>query len=346
MTSKIYKTLEDYHKYIFSKEVRISYYCGNIQVKEIVIPKLSNERSCDEPIILNYAMLEKEQLCNTNDYFRDLFHWFSLLKNKIDKQKFFYFIFGDHISINHPPCLRKVRFACTNTYNPDKLFNQIKSFNRTNLNIEMPSFTEHIENFILLNLNTPRHWEPVFKVKNYDIPFHEKKNKLIWRGSSTGSRHKHVVHLQHHINTNIDIKFSMLFQKFNADDYILSTYFSMKELLECKFVMSMEGNDVASDLKWLLYSNSVVFMCKPTKCSWFMEDCLIPYIHYIPIRDDYTDLEEKFEWAMHHLDVCCEIVKNSTEFIQHFMDERDENEITENVIMRYLEKNNITVIEQ
>jgi len=43
-----------------------------------------------------------------------------------------------------------------------------------------------------------------------------------------------------------------------------------------KYILSIEGNDVASGLKWQLYSNSVVFMRKPKIVSWAMEDKLIP----------------------------------------------------------------------
>ena len=46
---------------------------------------------------------------------------------------------------------------------------------------------------------------------------------------------------------------------------------SKKELLKHKYLLSMEGNDIASGLKWMLLSNSVVFMAKPEHESWAME---------------------------------------------------------------------------
>jgi hypothetical protein len=190
-------------------------------------------------------------------------------------------------------------------------------------------------------LNTIRHWGGVHQVQSNDIPFHDKNNTLIWRGSSTGIRNKYVESLQHHPNKNIDIKFVHICQRVDPKKFILAPRLSIKQILEHKFILSMEGNDVASDLKWLLYSNSVVFMCMPTKCSWAMEDLLIPSVHYILLKDDYSDLEEKYKWAMKNLAKCDEIAQNGKHFIQHFLNEQNEMDITKEVILRYMKNVNI-----
>ena len=64
--------------------------------------------------------------------------------------------------------------------------------------------------------------------------------------------------------------------------------------LKYKYLLSLEGNDVSSSLKWMLYSNSVVFMRNPRIVSWIMEDHLEPYIHYIPLNDDFNNNENIF----------------------------------------------------
>ena len=63
--------------------------------------------------------------------------------------------------------------------------------------------------------------------------------------------------------------------------------------LKYKFVISLEGTDVASNLKWVMSSNSVAVMPRPKYESWFMEGRLQPGVHYIEIKDDYSDLEPK-----------------------------------------------------
>ena len=56
------------------------------------------------------------------------------------------------------------------------------------------------------------------------------------------------------------------------------------QIVSHRFVLSLEGNDVATNLKWLLASSSVVVMPTPTKESWLMEGLLRPYVHYLPLN--------------------------------------------------------------
>ena len=39
-----------------------------------------------------------------------------------------------------------------------------------------------------------------------------------------------------------------------------------------KFIISIEGNDVASNLPWIMASNSLAFMTKPKFEGWFMQE--------------------------------------------------------------------------
>jgi hypothetical protein len=99
----------------------------------------------------------------------------------------------------------------------------------------------------------------------------------------------------------------------------------VKEILRFKGIVVLPGNDVASALKWVLYSNSVVIMpppppsvgrndnanssdanWPPIAISWAMEQLLQPWIHYIPIpvpgynvvdrRNKRQDQVEEDDW--------------------------------------------------
>ena len=43
---------------------------------------------------------------------------------------------------------------------------------------------------------------------------------------------------------------------------------TMADLGRCKYQLSNEGNDVATGLKWQLYTDSVVVMPPPTMETW------------------------------------------------------------------------------
>ena len=85
----------------------------------------------------------------------------------------------------------------------------------------------------------------------------------------------------------------------------------------------------------MLYSNSVVLMAKPRNFSWIMEDKLIPNIHYILLKDDYSNLEEKYKWCKNNLDKCKEISRNATQYMKQFLDIEKERELEKEVIRRY-----------
>ena len=66
-----------------------------------------------------------------------------------------------------------------------------------------------------------------------------------------------------------------------------------------------------------------------------MEDKLIPNFHYIEIKSDYSDLEEKFIWCCNNLDLCYQIIKNAKVYIKQFLNEKTEKEITNKIIEIY-----------
>lgn len=77
-------------------------------------------------------------------------------------------------------------------------------------------------------------------------------------------------------------------------------------------------------------------------CSWAMGDKLIPYIHYIPLKHDFFDLEQQFQWALNNEHKCIQIINNSTKYINQFLDDKIENEIQQQIIKKYCE--NIEII--
>ena len=91
---------------------------------------------------------------------------------------------------------------------------------------------------------------------------------------------------------------------------------SLAQLLEHRYLISVEGNDVATNLKWVLYSNSTPFMPPPTTCSWLMEDQLQPWVHYVPLQPDFSDLVDKVKHCNTHVDQCYQIALNGRRYIE------------------------------
>jgi hypothetical protein len=113
---------------------------------------------------------------------------------------------------------------------------------------------------------------------------------------------------------------------------------TLTEQLNYKFVMCIEGNDVASCLKWVMSSNSLAVMPKPKYETWFMEGCLVPDYHYVLIKDDYSDLEERMRYYIENPDEAQSIIDHAHEYIRKFMNPKLEDLLSLMVLQKYFEK--------
>jgi hypothetical protein len=302
---------------IFSKEYRINYYSTHFEKTDCFVDKDMLEFKCDKICVGNYYDFKKYE--SLNSYFRDMLGHLAQLNNY--HTNYLFYRFGDHVEkCKYPTFVKARRKDYTNSNN------------------------------ILLNLDQDYHIRMLASIRNIDTPFNEKNNKLLWRGCSTGEhihgmRNLIVKQFQHSSNPDIDIKYNRLVQGVtnNNNEFILGDSKSIQEMLKSKFLISIEGNDVASNLKWILLSNSVALMPIPKMCTWYMEDHLEPFVHFVPLNDNFDDLEEKYQWCLDNLDECEKISKNATEYILQFMNEENEREIVNTIITNYMNCINITV---
>ena len=110
---------------------------------------------------------------------------------------------------------------------------------------------------------------------------------------------------------------------------------SIAKHLPYKFLLALEGNDVASNLKWAMSSNSLVIAPKPKIETWFMEGSLEPNVHYLQIRDDYEDLEEKLDFCLSHPAFAQDIIHNAHQYVAQFFDVKREDLISLLVLEKY-----------
>jgi hypothetical protein len=108
-------------------------------------------------------------------------------------------------------------------------------------------------------------------------------------------------------------------------------------MFQYKYLLSIEGNDVATNLKWAMASNSVVLMPKPCVESWFAESLLKPYVHYVPIKDDFSDLYTQKQWCDKNPDKCKTIIRQANAFVRPFRNIERDYYLSFQVIQRYMD---------
>jgi len=189
-------------------------------------------------------------------------------------------------------------------------------------------------NSVIFKLSTIRHFLPCLTAQKSDIEWDRKNGNIIWRGATTSAKFRNTFVFKYH--DKFDIGFSSIKQFPDLTKYQKETL-SIKEQLEYKFIVSLEGYDLASNLKWILHSNSVPVMPKPTWESWIMESKLEPYVHYLPLNDQLDNLEELMLWAKNNDEECYKIAQNGKAYMAQFFDQKREKEIQEKLLVKYSE---------
>uniref|UniRef100_A0A7S0AEY8 Glycosyl transferase CAP10 domain-containing protein n=1 Tax=Minutocellus polymorphus TaxID=265543 RepID=A0A7S0AEY8_9STRA len=112
-----------------------------------------------------------------------------------------------------------------------------------------------------------------------------------------------------------------------------------KEQLQCKALIVMEGNDLATGLRWSLLSRSVVMMPPPERTSWAMEEWLEPWTHYIPLNRNLTNVEEMVQWIRDNDKEARQIAERGTLFaydlVLHPNAKKDDDDVKREILRRY-----------
>ena len=215
---------------------------------------------------------------------------------------------------------------------------------------------------ILAPLVTSKHFGPFKEVREHDIPWEQKQNQAVWRGTMTGmvkdgrfpqdfdltaenaletclafERCRLVYRNQN--TAGADVGFSLcLHEELKTVEGVkmMRTQIPIREQLKYKMLISIEGNDVATGLKWSLLSASVVLMPPPTKTIFSLEVLLEPWIHYVPL--DVDNVAEAIQWVLDNDAEARRISIRATNFIEdlffHPDAEKDNDDIQSEIANR------------
>jgi len=185
----------------------------------------------------------------------------------------------------------------------------------------------HNANSVLMKLNAGR----FFDFKKDRLAFHEKKTIAVYRGPCH-QKHRQQFVQQCYKTPQTDIRDT---RKSVQSLPTFGPFMSPEDQLCNKFIISVEGNDVSSNIKWIMASNSLAFMTKPKFEGWFMQGKLIPDHHFVLLRDDYADLPEKIDHYSRNTDEALKIIANAQRHVAQFFDDKRERLISLLVANKY-----------
>jgi hypothetical protein len=242
------------------------------------------------------------------------------------------------------------KYWMTKIKNPDKYILRIYFEDRIDKNLNKEFYITHnrlynTDNEVLFPLKG--YHNPIHLMANDNILFKNKNNKIIWRGSSTGSNDINnniryiIVSKNFSVSKNIDIGFSNFCQcvydnnkiKF---DILKKNSMTKEEIMNYKFILNLEGNDWSSSFLWALSSNSCPLHNYPFNYeNYIFGKGLKPFVHFVPIKSDGSDLLEMYHWCLNNMNKCEEIANNGKKYMQQYLDVRLYNIILCNFVNIY-----------
>ena len=117
----------------------------------------------------------------------------------------------------------------------------------------------------------------------------------------------------------------------------LSEHIPLEEILKNKFLFCPEGFDTSSIINIAMISGSVIITPKfHYENTIVNNEYLEPYVHYIPIKEDYSNLEDVIKWCLNNDNHCKEIAENAYDYGKFFLDENNMLNFMKELIIKIL----------
>ena len=259
--------------------------------------------------------------------------------NKLSKQV----TLTDHIALKDLPRNRSRYFydlmTVAKPFGLDRrlayLYGDIKHIPQTPTLVKSRPIAGDNANSVLLNLNKFRHFR-----QSYDrVPFAEKSPTAVWRGRLCNKMRATLAE-RFDTHPSFDIGYSIKGTRvgFDRRGVAPKPFLSIGDHCRHRYILSVEGNDVATSLKWILSSNSLCMSPALKYETWFMEGTLQPGVHFVELRPDFEDLEDKVAYYENHPDEALAIIRNAQNHWKKFLDKDRERLISSLVLKKYFDK--------
>lgn len=165
------------------------------------------------------------------------------------------------------------------------------------------------------------------------IPFKNKISKIVYAGNIRGNKFNFTTRKDIDMNPRDYFK-NVIINNDAPKEYIHApNHIERGEMINYKYILDIDGNASTWDATaWKLNSNSVIFKSDSNWAQWFY-DQYKPYVHYIPVKDDFSDIQEKFNWCEKNQDKCEEISNNAKKLFNTIYLHENVVEYTKNLII-------------
>jgi len=170
----------------------------------------------------------------------------------------------------------------------------------------------------------------------FTLPWTKKRELAVFRGSATGigydahtnPRIKLCTEFQNHPRCNVGITaWNSRYRKYTGDPHVrtlnpgklaLSAPLTFEEQAAYKYIIHVEGHVQAYRLSIELAMRSVILLVQSRYRLWY-EPLLQPWVHYVPVAADFSDLSERIDWCLEHDEECRQIAEQARAFYDTYL---------------------------
>jgi hypothetical protein len=90
-------------------------------------------------------------------------------------------------------------------------------------------------------------------------------------------------------------------------------FVTLEDHCKYNYLIDIEGNGYSGRIKYLLFTGRVVLI-QERKLKTYYHFLLKPFVHFVPVKDDFSDLLEKLDWLDQNPSISREIGINGQKF--------------------------------
>jgi len=160
------------------------------------------------------------------------------------------------------------------------------------------------------------------------IPFSLKINKIVYAGNARGTKYNFTRRRDIELSQRDYFKSDAV----GKENIHVPNQITREDMIKYKYVLDIDGNASTWDATaWKLNSGSVIMKTDSNWVQWFYDDYKA-WQHYVPIADDFSDIQEKYKWCEEHQEECEKMIANCKTFFQRIYRYQNVVKYTEGVI--------------
>ncbi len=152
---------------------------------------------------------------------------------------------------------------------------------------------------------------------HHRVPWTHRKDVMFWRGGVSGREWRVNIVKECLAIPQTDVKFVDCYSRPGEcsptdTPEMFADKVDVTEHLNYKALLYIDGNSSASNVTWIFASGAVPIFVN--KHEFWFRDKLVPWVHYVPVEWDLSDLREKIQWVWDNDDKARHIAENALEF--------------------------------